>query len=400
MRIIALLLSIVLASCSRAFSALPAESTSGISPLAPGSPMAASFKTLYIFGGGTDGIEPEAPLIKAGSELYGTTALGGSRDNGSVFAIDESGKERVLYGFEGGKDGSEPLAGLLELNGKLYGTTRSGGHGASGGNGTVFELNLAGTERVLHRFDGGTDGAYPYGGLIAVNGTLYGTTYAGGTGDNGTVFSVSTSGKERIIYRFTNTPDGRGPLAGLIVASGALYGTTAGGGRHTGGTVFEVSTSGDERVLYSFKGGRDGEIPSAAVTVVNGVFYGTTVYGGTPGSANYGTVFEVNDSGKERVVYRFQGGTDGISPFGSVVAVGGMLYGTTYFGGYGSSGRGIGTIFEVSTSGKELVLHRFMGGADGGNPAAGLLVAGGAFYGTTSQAGLSGPNGDGTIFRI
>jgi uncharacterized repeat protein (TIGR03803 family) len=363
--------------------------------------MSLSFKTLYTFGGGTDGIEPEAPLIKTGSELYGTTALGGSRDNGSVFAIDESGKERVLYSFEGGTDGGKPLAGLLELNGRLYGTTRSGGHGTSGGNGTVFEVSLAGTERVLHRFNGGTDGAYPYGGLVAMNGTLYGTTYAGGTSDNGTVFSITTSGKERIVYRFRNVPDGARPLAGLIVVNGVLYGTTASGGsHHTGGTVFEVSPSGDERLLYSFKGGKDGEIPAAALTDVSGAFYGTTVYGGTPGSANYGTVFEVNASGKERVVYRFHGGTDGASPFGSVAAVGSMLYGTTYFGGYGSSGRGMGTIFEVSKSGKELTLHSFMGGADGGNPAAGLLVAGDAFYGTTSQAGLSDPSGDGTVFRI
>lgn len=94
-------------------------------------------------------------------------------------------------------------------------------------------------------------------------------------------------------------------------------------------------------MLYSFKG-------PAAPTFVNGTLYGTTDYGGTASAGN-GTVFELSASGKERVVYRFQGGTDGATPAGAVILVNRTLYGTTYFGGNGaSSGRGDGTIFKIS----------------------------------------------------
>jgi uncharacterized repeat protein (TIGR03803 family) len=44
---------------------------------------------------------------------------------------------------------------------------------------------------VLHSFKGGTDGQYPYAGLIALDGAVYGTTYQGGASDAGTVFKLS-----------------------------------------------------------------------------------------------------------------------------------------------------------------------------------------------------------------
>jgi uncharacterized repeat protein (TIGR03803 family) len=50
------------------------------------------------------------------------------------------------------------------------------------------------TFATLYRF-GGTDGAYPYAGLIqATNGGLYGTTYFGGANGSGTVFKITPSG--------------------------------------------------------------------------------------------------------------------------------------------------------------------------------------------------------------
>ena len=90
------------------------------------------------------------------------------------------------------------MAGLVKLKGKLYGTTANGGayHG-----GTVFSIALAsGKEKVVYAFcalQRCDDGAAPSAGLIAVNGTLYGTTEAGGTGDpnyaigGGTVFAIT-----------------------------------------------------------------------------------------------------------------------------------------------------------------------------------------------------------------
>jgi uncharacterized repeat protein (TIGR03803 family) len=107
------------------------------------------------------------------------------------------------------------LAGLLNVDGKLYGTTYGGG---TSGDGAVFDMTTAGKERVLYRFGGSPDGAFPYSGLIDVGHTFYGTTIAGGSssrGGYGTVFSVTAAGKETVLHAFSNKPDGAGPYAGL-----------------------------------------------------------------------------------------------------------------------------------------------------------------------------------------
>jgi uncharacterized repeat protein (TIGR03803 family) len=250
-----------------------------------------------------------------------------------------------------------------------------------------------------------TDGTGPWADLIDVNGTLYGTTSAGGRFNRGAVFAVSTSGKERVIYSFsygTGTADGFFPAAGLIDVNGTLYGTTRGGGANNGGTVFAVTTSGNETVLHSFEGccgtGTDGSDPHMAnLTYVNGVLYGTTTSGGASG---YGTVFALNTSGTEsilHILHSFAGGADGSGPEADLIDVNGTLYGTTGGGGTNNGG----TVFAVTTSGSERVLHSFEAccgtGTDGSNPLAGLINVRGAIYGTTHDGGASG---FGTVFQV
>src|SRR5580704_11439515 len=94
--------------------------------------------------------------------------------------------------------------------------------------------------KALYKFKAGADGAQPYGGMIALNGKLYGTTYDGGSGGYGTVFALTASGKESPLYNFTAGNDGAYPCSGLAVANGKLYGTTQSGGTHGWGTLFEV----------------------------------------------------------------------------------------------------------------------------------------------------------------
>jgi uncharacterized repeat protein (TIGR03803 family) len=48
---------------------------------------------------------------------------------------------------------------------------------------------------------------------------------------------------------------------------------------------------------------RDGNYPGAALLDVNGIFYGTTELGN---EANTGTVFSLTTSGKERVLFRLE----------------------------------------------------------------------------------------------
>jgi uncharacterized repeat protein (TIGR03803 family) len=86
------------------------------------------------------------------------------------------------------------------------------------------------------------------------------------------------------------------PYAGLIQDSaGNFYGTTSGGGAADYGTVFELDTSGNETLLYSFTGGADGAYPHAGLVPDSaGNLYGTTLYGGIAnGASGFGVVFKL-----------------------------------------------------------------------------------------------------------
>lgn len=151
----------------------------------------------------------------------------------------------------------------------------------------AVERNTTSSYGVLYRFGGHPDGQQPQGALLNVNGTLYGTTYERGRACNkrggpgcGTVYSIDTSGTEKVLYRFQGDSDGTGPRAGLIDVNGTLYGTTSSGGFNKG-TVYSISTSGTEKVLYAFRGrSDDGEEPASSLIDVKGTLYGTTPIGG------------------------------------------------------------------------------------------------------------------------
>jgi uncharacterized repeat protein (TIGR03803 family) len=364
-----------------------------------------SYGVLYSFGPQPDANAPVAALIDVKGMLYGTSQSGGvypySRyggNAGTVFSVTSSGKERVLHSFGNATDGATPLASLLEVNGKLYGTTE---HGGEYGLGTVFSITLSGKEKVLHSFGLGTDGVYPFAGLTDVNGTLYGTTVEGGAGC-GTVYKISPSGSEKVIYEFQKAYDGCEPESALTDVNGTLYGTTESGGIDGGGgTVFSITTSGAEQVLHTFVGsGIDGYAATGSLLDVNGTLYGETYWGGayvSPSgcSPGCGTVFSITTGGSEQVLYSFRGRRDGEYPEGGLIELGGTLYGTTNRGGFVK--RGVGTVFSITTSGDEKVLHRFGKGSDGGSPLAALLPVNETLYGTTSQGGSSNA---GTVFEL
>lgn len=371
------------------------------------------YSVLYSFRGGSDGRDPHAgPLVKIKRTLYGTTVYGGgSCQNrcfgGTVFAITTSGSEKVLHSFEAGsQDGKNPRAGLIDVGGALYGTTVHGGS-ASCYCGTVFRVTRSGAEAVLYSFAGDPDGFGPEYGLVNVDGTLYGTTANGGASGNGTVFAITTSGTEVVLYSFAGAPDGAQPKSGLINVNGTLYGTTASGGANCGssggcGTVFTITPSGAEAVLYSFKGGSgDGAYPTQAPLLeVNGTLYGTTKSGGT---YNAGTMFSITTSGSEAVLHNFGGLRDGVFPYGGLLDIRGALYGTTSNGGSVSCGvrygsiPGCGTVFKMTTSGNETVLHSFGAAKDGKYPYGGLMNVNDTLYGTTTAGGT---HDSGTVFSL
>src|ERR1700685_2005705 len=268
---------------------------------------------LYSFTGGADGAFPISALVRdSAGNLYGTTTQGGSAGAGVVFKLDASGTETVLHNFTGGKDGVDPVGGLLrDKAGNLYGTTSLGG---SSNDGVVFKINPTGKETILHTFTGSTtDGKYPtYTSLLMdTKGNLYGVTEEGGSSGGGILYKLSKSGKLTILHSFTGgTTDGCNVLgAPFLDAAGNFYGTTSSCGTNKLGTVWAVSKSGQEKGLHSFAGGTsDGEYPLAGVIVdAEGNVYGTTETGG---ASNVGTVYRVSKGGKFTLLTSFNG-TDG-----------------------------------------------------------------------------------------
>jgi uncharacterized repeat protein (TIGR03803 family) len=285
-------------------------------------------------------------------------------------------------------------------------------------------LSQAQTETVLNTFTGGADGGNPAAGVIRdTAGNLYGTTYSGGASGVGVVFKLDTSSKETVLYTFTGGADGANPGAGVIRDSaGNLYGTTQFGGVPGGtgacgfpgcGVVFKVASAGKETALYSFTGGADGSLPySGLLRDKAGNLYGTTYAGGLASSAcEYGTcgvVFKLTPPSvaggawTETVLYSFTGGADGGDPMAGLISDSvGNLYGTTQFGGVGYPGFGV--VFKLTPpavaggSWTETAIYSFKGAPDGANPVAGVLRdKAGSLFGTTLHGGL----GWGVVFKV
>jgi uncharacterized repeat protein (TIGR03803 family) len=292
-----------------------------------------------------------------------------------IFRLDPTGKkEAVLHKFTGDCDGNHdgyfPTAPpIMDAEGNLYGTTYMGGPPPTCW-GTVFKIRGAGKETILHDFSGSPDGANPYAGLLLRGHYVYSTTGNGGTGNQGTAFSMSTKGNEAVLYNFLGGSDGGNPSSALAFdKAGNLYGSTPSGGNNCGvngcGTVFELSPSGGgwiQKTLYVFcqlSRCADGWMPSGPLVLdQSGNIYGTTTQGGTEFNCDgsgygCGTVFKLDSSGNETVLYSFDGGTDGGDPQGGLARDRqGNLYGTAAIGGDLQcplgSGHGCGVIFELT----------------------------------------------------
>jgi uncharacterized repeat protein (TIGR03803 family) len=326
---------------------------------------------LYEFTGGATGSYPAAGLtISPSGALYGSTTTGG---NGVIFSLTPPTSAggtwtyTVIFAFTG-SDGAFPMGNILRLStGVLLGTTNGGG---ANGSGVAYELNPPSspgnpwTEKVLHNFGppGGSDGNTPYAGLTYFRGVFYGTTGYGGTNDYGTIYSLTPpdgvgNWTEAILYNFTNGSDGAVPYGGLTAnTQGVLYGTTTGSGDSDGGTVFSLTapTSNGEpwnlTVLHNFTYAT-GLRPAGNLLLIpkSGVLFGTTQNGGNP-SANGGVVYQLTPPAMSGGAWTFAlvGVFDignGASPSaGVVLGTGGVLYGTTYFGGNNYNG----TVFSLT----------------------------------------------------
>jgi uncharacterized repeat protein (TIGR03803 family) len=375
------------------------------------------FTALYSF---TNSAGAYATLILSSNRLYGTTFSGGRFGAGTVFAIGTDGANFTnLYNFTAlsnstNADGAYP-AGRLALSGKvLFGTAYCGGRF---GGGTVFALNIDGTGfRNLHTFTYGADGSLPYAGLILSGNTLYGSASGGGSSGNGTIFKVNVDGTDFTnIHSFnaaTNgiNSDGFSPLAGLVLSENILYGTANTGGGSETGTIFKLNTNGAEfTVLHSFTAHHyssgtngDGAYPSGGLILSGDTLYGTTYNGGSSGQ---GVVFKVNIDGTGfETLHSFSAlsnstNIDGANPWAALILSGNHLYGTTENGG----SPGNGTVFACNTNGGDFTnLHSFAPllhstNNEGAFPQAGLVILGDTLYGAAPNGGNLG---HGTVFTL
>ena len=349
--------------------------------------------TLASFNG-SNGSGPTSALVAdANGNLFGTTYGGGASDSGTLFKIPAgSNTITTLISFDG-TNGALPYGNLLaDANGNLFGTTAAGGDYNQG---TVFEI-AAGSSTVttLALFDG-TNGSEPYGGLaLDADGNLFGTTSGGAIYGGGTVFEIAAASNAITTLATFNDSNGYAPYAGLLIdAAGNLFGTTSSGGANEDGTVFEVlAGSHTLQTMVSFDD-TTGTTPRAGLVAdAAGNLYGTTSFGpGFGPNGGLGTVFELSADTLALTTMAVFDHASGESPLANLVLdAQGNLYGTTSPG----SATG-GTAFEVDAATHTLSTLALLNAAGGSLSA--LVALDGSLYGTTYQGG---PDFAGTAFKL
>ncbi len=207
---------------------------------------------LHSFNSGTpasDGGEPIGGLVQGpDGNFYGTTTLGGTASKGMVYVITPQGALTILHSFHDGSvsnDGINPSATLLlGKDGNFYGTTDLGG---TAGQGTIFQITPQGTETIIHNFG---DSSVPHDGLRydfpfdsttdytngylpsliqSTDGNLYGITGAGGVG-YGTVYSIQAMLQPSHVPIFTGAAyQASALLAPISFTPKALFGVSGSG---------------------------------------------------------------------------------------------------------------------------------------------------------------------------
>ena len=286
---------------------------------------------------------------------------------------------KVLYTFSSNPgDPNSPVGTISQgRDGSLYTTT-----GKLFANSTpyVVKITPGGKLTILSSLSSTVP---PHPGLtLGTDGGFYGVLQTGGAHQLGSIFKIDPAGSISTFFSFSG-PDGAYPFAPPIQGvDGNWYGTTQRGGDADNGTVYQISPSGASRVLCDFSTCGGGKIPELPlVQAATGIFYGGTTFGGDP-AFNFGSIFEISPSGKSLVVL-----DDGFAGLGGPAVA--MLEGTD--GSlYGRAGNPE-VVFKIA-GGVLSVLHDI----GGGDPSDGLAQAtDGNLYGMES-----GGVGCGVIFRV
>lgn len=294
----------------------------------------------------------------------------------------------------------KPQGGLLVAkDGTLYGTTFAGG---TSGLGTIFRITRFQT-LTLQSFNGGNGAGPMYTLIQAKDGCLYGVTGRGSHTNLPTIFRATLMGEVTTVVQFPAIPPGLNtpsPCDGLVEgADGWLYGVASGSAQSASaiGCIYRVSTNGTFQTLESFykspllPSGMNGDRPMAGLTAgPDGLLYGSIGHDYYPGATNHGSIFSMTTNGVRTTVVAFNGSNGSNPTTRMVFGNDGALYGFA------------GTAFRATTNGILTSLGDWAGtnALQGGTetaPAAMMLCSDGNLYGTGTTTGL---NPSAIVFRL
>ncbi|HKR03836.1 MAG TPA: choice-of-anchor tandem repeat GloVer-containing protein [Bacteroidia bacterium] len=177
------------------------------------------------------------------AKFWGVTNTGGIEDEGTIFSMNIDGTNFTTHHSFISATGSVPFANLVKANNnKFYGTTHYEGANFFG---VIYSFDPAtNTYTDILDFDGINGGMANCGLLLATDGNLYGVTEVGGSAGNGVLFRVNPADDSyTILKHFDNSPlEGSFPSGSLMqAANGLIYGTANAGGRNNHGTIFSYN---------------------------------------------------------------------------------------------------------------------------------------------------------------
>ena len=349
------------------------------------------FNTSHNFNYTADGANPQSNLSASNGQLIGATTTGGANNFGTLISFDPDGSVQKLHDFSLPLNGSAP-EGIVSTGNSFYGITSTGGNYNTG---TFYKVGLNGERTKLHDFDPAMEGQNPNGDLYwsEISSTFYGTARFGGLDESGSVFSLSEEGELTVLHYFEGGEQGEFPYASPVLHSnGNLYGTTLTGGTFGDGVLYSIDPAGNYQILYNFFSFFDGAgCESQLVEIDGGILYGLCAEGG---SFNAGSLFQFDpQSNTLTVMHNFNSATDGGVPKGKLLFHSDEnLYGTTQEGLNNG-----GSLFRYSPLEGFELLHALNPGTDGVAANGGLVEdENGGVFGVCTQGGA---NSWGTCFK-
>jgi uncharacterized repeat protein (TIGR03803 family) len=325
-------------------------------------------------------------MVIFNNKFYGWTEEGAANGQGCLFEYDPDQNSYTKKVELGGSDLYYPSGKLFHHNNKIYGTawgsdytqTQSGG---------IYEYDIATKTYTLKLHMQYADGrTYGASGFLLHNNKFYGTAYDRGINDGGVLFEYDPVTNSYVKLHIFDEPTGRNPVGTLVKIGNKLFGVchSGGAGGADFGNIFEYNLDNNiyaERKVFGPNLG-EGHYPEGGLTLFQGKLYGTTITGGN--NQNDGTLFEFDPANDNFLQANFSNISKGRFPRGDLKVFNNKLYGVTSEGGLNGFG-GPGTIYEYDWESQ--AINKKITFPDGRFPLTGFTILNNKFYGMTYAGG-------------